>query len=162
MFLSGVEAALDVAQLQLRNVQAVCACCRPSDAPDRSDLPFYRVDVEDASREPIEMFFDEAVEFISAHRSADEAVLVHCKSGVSRSSTVVLAYLLIEARMPLLDAFHLVRAKRNIVTPNIGFMRKLIELEISINGKASLDLRKYADWYTADFSTRPSIPDLQP
>ena len=162
LFLSGVDVALDEILLRKNHIQAVCICCRPSEGPDRKDgLPFYRVDVVDSSREPVELFFQEAVEFVSAHRSADEGVLVHCRSGVSRSATIVLAYLLTEAGMPLLDAFHLVRSKRPVVTPNIGFMRKLIELEISISSsQPSLDLRKYADWYTADSNARPAVPDL--
>lgn len=56
-------------------------------------------------------------------------VYVHCHAGVSRSSTLVLAYLMQEEDIPLQQALSLLRLKRPIVCPNPGFMRQLKEFE---------------------------------
>jgi protein-tyrosine phosphatase len=111
------------------------------------------------SREPIELFFDEACDFISESLENHEGVLVHCRSGVSRSSTIVLSFLIKNMGMRLFDAFFLVRSKRGIITPNIGFMNKLSELEKSILGSCSVSIPRYSLWYTSD--SRPAIPDIQ-
>src|SRR6266581_4345105 len=47
--------------------------------------------------------------------------------GISRSATVVCAYLVATARMTPHEALVAVRAKRGIVSPNMGFLRQLDE-----------------------------------
>ncbi|XP_051030708.1 dual specificity protein phosphatase 13 isoform X2 [Phodopus roborovskii] len=55
-------------------------------------------------------------------------VLVHCAMGVSRSATVVLAFLMICENMTLVDAIQTVQAHRDIC-PNSGFLRQLQVLD---------------------------------
>jgi protein-tyrosine phosphatase len=121
-------------------------------------VTYCRVDVEDMSREPIELFFDEACDFIAESLENRESVLVHCRSGVSRSSTIVLSFLVKSMGMRLFDAFFLLRSKRSIVTPNLGFMGKLLVLEKEVLGSNSVSLSRYSQWYTSD--SRPAIPDI--
>jgi len=56
-------------------------------------------------------------------------VLVHCQAGVSRSPTLVVAYLMARYGQPLMDAFQLVKQRRPIVAPNFNFMGQLMEFE---------------------------------
>lgn len=55
-------------------------------------------------------------------------VLVHCAMGVSRSATIVLAFLMIFENMTLVDAIQTVQAHRDIC-PNSGFLRQLQVLD---------------------------------
>ena len=64
-------------------------------------------------------------------------VLVHCKAGVSRSATVCIAYLMCCKTMTFEQAFEFVRARRNIISPNISFMQQLIEFESVLTVKRS-------------------------
>ncbi|EGN91985.1 hypothetical protein SERLA73DRAFT_17524, partial [Serpula lacrymans var. lacrymans S7.3] len=57
--------------------------------------------------------------------SKDNKVLVHCFQGISRSATVVCAYLVATTSMHPTEAVAFVKAKRGIVCPNIGFRRQL-------------------------------------
>ncbi|KAI0057976.1 phosphatases II, partial [Artomyces pyxidatus] len=66
-----------------------------------------------------------AVAWIADARAAGGTVLVHCIWGKSRSASVVLAYLVAAVGMPLAGALAYVRARREIVRPNAGFMRQL-------------------------------------
>src|SRR6266851_1312507 len=50
---------------------------------------------------------------------------VHCFMGISRSTTVVLAYLVATTQMTPREALAAVRSKRAIVRPNRGFMSQL-------------------------------------
>jgi protein-tyrosine phosphatase len=63
-------------------------------------------------------------------------VLVHCFAGVSRSTSCVLAYLMKEKKMPFWEALNLVRQRRPIVCPNVGFMRQLQEYERELKREA--------------------------
>lgn len=163
LYLSGVTVARDHTKLKDLGITRVVCCCLWTEFPQSeeiSGITYYRVDVEDMSREPIDMFFEEACDFISESLENRENVLVHCRSGVSRSSTIILAFLVMSMGMRLLDAFFLLRSKRGIITPNIGFMDQLIKAEaMTHGGVASVSLQLYSRWYTSD--SRPSIPDIE-
>lgn len=81
--------------------------------------------------EPREVTF---VVFVS--RQSAGKVFVHCAMGLSRSSTLVLAYLMIHENMTLADAIKGVSANRNI-SPNHGFLEQLRELDKELHGQVS-------------------------
>jgi protein-tyrosine phosphatase len=70
---------------------------------------------------------------------------VYCKSGMSRSGSIALAYLLAYRDMTLIDALAFCRARRPIVSPNAGFMTQLAELEEEKRGRVTVDLLKYEE-----------------
>ena len=63
-------------------------------------------------------------------------VYVHCQQGVSRSATVVLAYLMLHLDMSLMSAVRAVREKREIF-PNEGFLKQLCLLEMEIQAASA-------------------------
>ncbi|GFR61672.1 dual specificity phosphatase DUPD1 [Elysia marginata] len=73
-----------------------------------------------------------AAEFINSALAENGKVYVHCQQGVSRSATVVLAFLMLHRDMNLLDAVKLVRSKREIF-PNDGFLKQLCILQKELN-----------------------------
>jgi len=54
--------------------------------------------------------------------------------GISRSATVVCAYLIAENGMTGPGSIELVRSKRPIVCPNVGFRQQLDEYAIKLHG----------------------------
>lgn len=166
LYLGGVAAASDTTSLVQQGIRAVCCCVRELEFPTREfskQVEYYRVDVEDVSREPIELFFPEATEFINQFVSKEMPVLVHCRAGVSRSASTVIAYLIRYQNYSLHDAFFLARSRRSIVTPNIGFMEKLTEYEEEVRGvDATIDLNKYISWYETPVEGRAAVPALKP
>ncbi|XP_014661476.1 PREDICTED: dual specificity protein phosphatase 3-like [Priapulus caudatus] len=54
-------------------------------------------------------------------------VLVHCREGISRSATVVLAFLILRKNMTVQEAVRNVRRYREI-NPNDGFLQQLCDL----------------------------------
>jgi protein tyrosine/serine phosphatase len=56
-------------------------------------------------------------------------VLVHCTAGISRSVSIVAAYLIKEKGMSAVNAINFIRTKRPIADPNPSFMRQLQTLE---------------------------------
>ena len=84
---------------------------------------------------------EKALSFIHAILTAGGSVLVHCKQGVSRSSTIVLLYLMKYKMMTLCDAYQLLRERRSTVRPNIGFWAQLIAYENGLfGGKGSVQM----------------------
>jgi len=164
LYLGGVDAVADSQSLVDQGIRAICCCLRETEFPTRefaNGIEYYRVDVEDIAREPIELFWPEATEFIHSWVSREQPVLVHCRAGVSRSASVVITYLMTYHGYSLHEAFFLVRSHRAIITPNLGFMEKLIDFEEAKRGsEATLDIGKYECWYTSP--ERAGVPDLRP
>lgn len=89
------------------------------------DMEHHFVFIDDHEREPIHEHFDECVAFI---RNVEGPVYVHCWAGISRSATIVLAYLIIEEGMEMRDAWQWVKQRRPCVSPNDGFTDALWKL----------------------------------
>jgi protein tyrosine phosphatase len=77
----------------------------------------------------LKQHFDEAFEFIEQARVNNSKVLVHCQAGISRSPTLVIAYLMKKLNISMDDAYSRVREKRSIIAPNIIFMSQLMDFE---------------------------------
>mmetsp|Transcript_83559 Transcript_83559/g.132063 ORF Transcript_83559/g.132063 Transcript_83559/m.132063 type:complete len:263 (+) Transcript_83559:121-909(+) len=164
LYLGGFEAAKQPDRLFEQGIRAVVCCNRELEFPSSgfsNRLDYYRVDVEDMGREPIECFLPEATEFIHQKLKEELPVLVHCRAGVSRSSTVLLAYLVEYCGYSLHDAFFKLLRLRPTITPNLGFMDKLKAYEEEKLGvPGSINVDKYATWFQN--RDRPNEPDLRP
>jgi len=82
----------------------------------------------DVSQANISIHFTEISDFIDEGLQGGGKVLVNCQKGVSRSSSAVLAYLMLRHDMTAVDALLQVRKFRD-VRPNDGFLRQLAELD---------------------------------
>lgn len=64
---------------------------------------------------------------IEAARIANGRVLVHCQAGVSRSPTIVMAYIMARFEKSLQETFTFMHNRRSIISPNLNFMGQLLE-----------------------------------
>lgn len=71
--------------------------------------------------------------------SKDNNVLVHCSAGISRSPTLVLAYMIKRHHLTLDEAFEKMRQLRQIVDPNMSFILQLREWEKIFRSSTSND-----------------------
>ncbi|GAA5969879.1 hypothetical protein JCM11641_008072 [Rhodosporidiobolus odoratus] len=90
--------------------------------------------VADDGIDSIRPCIDEALAFIESARRQGGKILVHCKVGVSRSASIVIAYLMKELELDLASAYLLTRSRRlNIlIQPNLPFMATLHAFENSL------------------------------
>ncbi|XP_040885387.1 uncharacterized protein LOC121175644 [Toxotes jaculatrix] len=100
-------------------------------------ITYHGVEAFDMPSFNLSPFFYPAANFIkNALSSPTGKVFVHCAMGLSRSSTLVLAYLMIHENMTLVDAIKAVSANRNI-SPNDGFLEQLRELDKQLHCQGS-------------------------
>lgn len=85
------------------------------------------LNVSDDGIDPLRSTMKQAVEYIEAARRTGGKVLVHCRVGVSRSSTIVLAYAMAHLDLSLVETYLLVRSRRlNIlIQPHLLFFWEL-------------------------------------
>nr|XP_020456150.1 uncharacterized protein LOC109960409 [Monopterus albus]XP_020456151.1 uncharacterized protein LOC109960409 [Monopterus albus] len=98
-----------------------------------SGLHYKRLPATDNSKQNLRQYFEEVFEFIEEAYQSGQGVLVHCQAGVSRSATIVIAYLMKHTLMTMTDAYKYVRSRRPVVSPNLNFMGQLLEFERDLN-----------------------------
>ncbi|EFX83149.1 hypothetical protein DAPPUDRAFT_302119 [Daphnia pulex] len=79
-------------------------------------------------------YFYEAACFIDEALRSGGIVLVHCHAGISRSATIVAAFLMIKRGMTAQEAIRVIRSRRSI-RPNAGFMQQLCDLNETLLGE---------------------------
>lgn len=84
-----------------------------------------RIKMEDVPSQSLVQIVPRAIAFLRQCRADGVRVLVHCSAGISRSATIVIAYLILEHKMSLESAYIHVRARREVICPNLGFMQQL-------------------------------------
>lgn len=89
---------------------------------------FTQYQIGDEPSADIQQYFDSTIDIIRKAREADERVYVHCVMGVSRSSSIVIAYLIKCHQMTFDEAWKFLREKRPRVFPNYGFQKQLRKL----------------------------------
>jgi len=79
-------------QIGIRHIVNVCDC--PLDKKITDNFNVLWINLYDELKTDIKKHFDETNEFLYNCKEKNEKVLVHCQMGISRSSSIVLAYLM--------------------------------------------------------------------
>lgn len=82
--------------------------------------------------------FPKCFKFLDKVKENKGRVLIHCQSGVNRSASIVLAYLMTYRKMTFKEAFLFLRERRPIVSPHESYMKQLSEYEMTLYGKSTL------------------------
>lgn len=127
-----VERAIELKEEGITHIVS----CLPE--ADRSKMEFLQNDfchlflgVHDGIQQDIGSSFPPFFDYVSTAIANDRKarLFVHCEVGVSRSPTLVIAFLMKLKALSFLDAYYRVRSKRSQVLPNIGFASQLQKLE---------------------------------
>ena len=79
-------------ELDIRHIISVYEC--QLDASIREHFHVQWININDELPVDIQKYFHETNEFLNQCKQNNEKVLVHCQMGISRSSSIVLAYLM--------------------------------------------------------------------
>ncbi|KAG7480779.1 hypothetical protein MATL_G00060020 [Megalops atlanticus] len=96
------------------------------------NITYEGIEAHDSPTFDMSVHFHPAAEFIHKALISGGKILVHCAVGVSRSATLVLAYLMIRENKTLVDAIKTVMNRRGII-PNRGFLRQLSVLDSTLH-----------------------------
>ncbi|XP_032680144.1 dual specificity protein phosphatase 19 [Odontomachus brunneus] len=91
------------------------------------DIRYYNCDLLDLPESNIMLSMKKCVDIIHANRR--ENILVHCNAGVSRSPTIIIAYLMIMMELSYKEAYDKVKKARSCIKPNDGFVKQLQSIE---------------------------------
>ncbi|KAJ4464627.1 protein-tyrosine phosphatase-like protein [Lentinula edodes] len=122
LFIGNLSAAVSSElrkQLGITHILSVCP-----EFPS-TGLNHLTIAVDDSEYEDLLIRLPEACRFIQNALNNGGKVLVHCVMGVSRSATVLSAYLMQSRKLNPSQALELIRTCRPCVQPNYGFLKQL-------------------------------------
>ncbi|KAK7399610.1 hypothetical protein VNO78_10795 [Psophocarpus tetragonolobus] len=95
----------------------------------KRELVYKTLWLRDSPSEDITSILYDVFDYLEDVRQQGGRVLVHCCQGVSRSSSLVIAYLMWREGRSFEDAFHYVKNARGVTNPNMGFACQLLQCQ---------------------------------
>ncbi|XP_062251143.1 dual specificity protein phosphatase 22-B-like [Platichthys flesus] len=139
LYLGNIKDARDKELLAQHNISHILSI-HDTAAPVLEDMRYLCISAADHSKQDLTQYFRESITFIHESRLKGEGCLVHCVAGVSRSVTLVVAYIMTVTGRGWVEALAAVRAARPCAGPNLGFLKQLEEFE-------NMELKEYrASW----------------
>ncbi|KAN0097436.1 Protein-tyrosine phosphatase-like protein [Tylopilus felleus] len=132
LYLGNIHAARSPRSLTERRITHIVSVCNdaiPAEIPE-SGIAHLRIPVEDVDFADLLIWLPTACQFIEQAIADGGAVLVHCHQGLTRSATVVAAYLMCTRRIDATQAMSAVRQAREQVWFNGGFHEQLVLFEL--------------------------------
>jgi protein-tyrosine phosphatase len=97
---------------------------------DKDKFKYIKYNWDDIPDFNILVDLDDIVDKIHTSIMNKENVFIHCMLGISRSSTVVIGYLMKYNKMNYEDAYKHVKSLRSFINPNHGFITQLKKYKI--------------------------------
>jgi len=125
LFLGGSRAAYDLDLLTANNITHILQVTDEFKTKHRN-IKYKVIPAQDRLDYDLSQHFEDCIAFIDKVLSKKErAILVHCLAGISRSPSVVIAYMIKKYNLTYEEALALVVQKRPFVNPNIAFTLQL-------------------------------------
>ncbi|XP_053562113.1 protein phosphatase Slingshot homolog 2 isoform X2 [Bombina bombina] len=121
--------ASNLEDLQNRGVRYILNVTREIDNFFPGVFEYHNIRVYDEEGTDLLAYWNDTYKFISKAKKHGAKCLVHCKMGVSRSASTVIAYAMKEYGWNLDRAFDYVKERRTVTKPNPSFMRQLEEYQ---------------------------------
>uniref|UniRef100_A0AAY4EV60 protein-serine/threonine phosphatase n=1 Tax=Denticeps clupeoides TaxID=299321 RepID=A0AAY4EV60_9TELE len=121
--------ASNLEELQKSGVQYILNVTREIDNFFPGMFEYHNIRVYDEEATNLLEYWNDTYKFISKAKKAGSKCLVHCKMGVSRSASTVIAYAMKEYGWDLGRAFEYVKERRAVTKPNPAFMKQLEEYQ---------------------------------
>ncbi|XP_059054251.1 protein phosphatase Slingshot [Achroia grisella] len=117
--------ASNLEELQRNGVRHILNVTREIDNFFPGMFHYLNIRVYDDDRTDLLKHWDNTYKYINKARNEGSKVLVHCKMGISRSASVVIAYAMKAFNWNFEKALKHVKAKRNCIKPNTNFLSQL-------------------------------------
>ena len=123
IYIGGERSAIDLAYLEGNGFSNIVITAFLCEKPfiDKG-ISYHVIDIDDHPSEDIKGYFKQIYQYI---KNCKGNVLVHCVSGISRSVSFVIAYLMLDKGWDYDKCLGYIRSKRSCAHPNSGFQKQL-------------------------------------
>ena len=145
IYIGDVLFSLDKEALKIYNITHILVCGKEIEAVYPGEFIYKHIPLYDSDYTNISKYFDECNQFIKDSNADNKKIessssprknlFVHCGAGMSRSVSMVLAYLIGELGYGYGEALELIKSRRKIARPNQGFEKQLRNYSYEKNKK---------------------------
>lgn len=126
VFLGNAYNASNYSTLRYYNIKTVVNVSKEIPNAFEANFDYYRIPINDDSEHHITEYIPEILDFLNNILiDKENAILIHCYMGSSRSASVVLVYLITKFKYDFETALKLIKIKRPIVNINKNFLEDI-------------------------------------
>ena len=115
VFIGSYANAKDKEELEKNNIKYILNCASECSNLFEDKIKYLKLDIKDQNDFPINEYFDKGANFINESlNNNDGNILVHCMQGKSRSTCLVMAYLIKYKKEDTNSAYKILKAKRKL------------------------------------------------
>ena len=144
VYLGNIDGARDKAGLKQAGITHILTLRDNPEESHPGHFIYKLIDAEDYTGYNLSVHFDTCIgmsrlfigqllalslDFIHEALLGGGAVMIHCMAGISRSTTVTCAYLMTATGIGMVDVLTAIKRKREVVSPNPGFLKQLRDYE---------------------------------
>lgn len=174
LYISDWESSQDLDLLVSNKIKAILTLETRSRNPQvletfkKAEIAYHHIYINDDPTEDIKRFFDETNQFIGSNIMNGKNVLVNCWAGISRSVTIVMAFLIsrlyeqcseLDVSVAVNAALIKIRDARPIANPNNGFINQVYQTAKEYNSKCQKRLSEIStNTNTPQPMSQPAAP----
>jgi len=130
LFLGSLQGAKDKTTLKKFGITHIINISSISDTNFyENEFKYLTIDIKDSHEENIKRFFPTLVQYIETVKDQQGKIFVHCYAGISRGPAVAISYYIWKQGLTYQEAYRVVKDARATISPNAGFVYKLMEWE---------------------------------
>ena len=131
IYIGNRSASEDFRTLNSENIVKVLQLLDFSILTEGQNIEVHYIKMEDSESQDISFILPEALRYIQYSVNHRQKILIHCNAGVSRSGTVLIAYLMASLKINFEQALAIAQDIRPCISPNKGFKRQLKSFDIN-------------------------------
>ena len=132
LYIGDKNSAVSISALRARDITQVIVAGKLLKTHLKEEgIKYLELPLDDALEEDIKSHFESSLDFIE---KGEGATLVHCHGGISRSATIVTAFVMKSQDLGVDEALGYVKSKHSHAFPNSSFLRQLKEFELILKG----------------------------
>ena len=132
MYLGSYDNSINKNDLNKLKIKYVLNCTHECKSIPHKNIKYKQIKLFDNPQFDIKQYLQSAFSFINEAKENKASILIHCAMGISRSSAIVIAYIMKEQKITYKQAFWFVKQKRSIAFPNLGFVEQLTKYQDEI------------------------------
>ena len=126
LYLGNYDFALNKELLKKKNIECILVCGTELECKYHNEFLYLKIDLNDYVEDSLLPYIDKCIKFIDENKH--KKIFVHCNAGVSRSPSIIIAYLMKSFNYSFKEAYNFVKNKRNIINPNEKFIKELKDM----------------------------------
>jgi len=135
LYIGSQDSAVNLSELNQYKITHILNVATGIENAFPQQYKYLNIQLLDLPETNIRQVFQQTNQFIQQAIDNNGHILVHCNAGISRSASIVLAYLLGMHFMKYEDAYQLLKTARPVIRPNNGFVQQLKQYAAEIAHK---------------------------